>query len=339
MAFNTAAWNTALGTPFEIKPAPIGTPGENEILVKNHAIAINPANGKIQYSALYPMAYPTILGEDVAGEVVAVGLGVSRFKLGDRVAGCAVGHATKRDEEKAFQGYTILRTNMATSIPSRMPFGNAVVLGLGISTAADGLFNPEFLNLELPTEPARRHTGKTLLVWGGASSVGSNAIQLAVAAGYKVATTASPKNFGFVKKLGASQVFDYNSPTVVLDIVIAFNATISAGVFDAIGGSTAWSPILQVIKQIKGNKFVATVQWNFPEPPEGITMKKVLATSCKDNHVGKTIWEDFLPKALDAGSFTPAPEPLIAGYGLEKIQEAVDLQRKGVSARKVVVLL
>ena len=338
MASNTAAWVTALAAPFEVKPAPVGTPGEKQILVKNHAIAINPVDGKLQYNALYPMTYPTILGQDVAGEVVAVGPDVIRFKKGDRVAGFAVGHSTKQEEEKAFQAYTILQTNMVCKIPDTIPFENAVVLGLGLSTAADALFNPELLNLELPTEPPQKPTGKTLLVWGGASSVGSNAIQLAVAAGYEVITTASPKNFEYVRKLGASHVFDYNSTTVVSDLVNIFKCKISVGVFDAIG-AMAWGPTLEVIRQTEGVKFLATVLWGFPDPPEGITMKKVLATSCKDNQVGKAMWKDFLPKALKAGSFVPAPEPLIAGKGLDSLQRAVDLQRKGISARKVVVML
>ena len=65
----------------------------------------------------------------------------------------------------------------------------------------------------------------------------------------------------------------------------------------------------------------------------------VFTPSCKDNNVGKAIWEYFLPRALEAGSFVPAPEPLIPGKSLESLQGAVNLQRKGVSARKVVVLL
>jgi NADPH:quinone reductase-like Zn-dependent oxidoreductase len=339
MASNFAAWNTSLATPLEVKPASIGTPGKNEILVKNHAIAINPIDGKLQYAALYPMSYPTILGLDVAGEVITVGPDVTRFKPGDRVAGCAVGHSTKRNEERAFQVYTILQTNMVAEIPHTMSFEDAVVMGLGVSTAADGLFNPDLLNLQLPTEPVRPSTGKTLLVWGGSSSVGSNAIQLAAAAGFEVITTTSPKNFEFVKKLGASQCFDYSSPTVVMDVLAAFKDKLSAGAFDAIGGDIAWTPILDIVKQTEGIKFVATVISGFLDPPEGVTMKKVLATSCKDNHVGKAIWENFLPAALKAGSFVPAPRPLIAGHGLENLQAAVDLQRKGVSARKVVVLL
>jgi NADPH:quinone reductase-like Zn-dependent oxidoreductase len=126
--------------------------------------------------------------------------------------------STKRKEEKAFQAYTILQTNMACKIPDTVPFENAVVLGLGLSTAAAALFNPHFLNLQLLTEPAQKPTGKTLLVWGGASSVGSNAVQLAVAASYEVITTASRKNFEYVKKLGASYRFDYNSPTVISEL-------------------------------------------------------------------------------------------------------------------------
>lgn len=62
-------------------------------------------------------------------------------------------------------------------------------------------------------------TGQTVVVWGGSTSVGSNAVQLAVAAGYEVVTTASPRNFDHVRALGASAVFDYNSSTVVQDII------------------------------------------------------------------------------------------------------------------------
>lgn len=339
MASNMAAWNTALGAPLKIMPAPLGVPAENQILVKNHAIAINPVDGKLQYAALYPMVYPTILGEDIAGEVIAIGPGVTRFKIGDRVAGLAVGHSTKQEEEKAFQTYTILQTNMAAELPQSIAFENAAVLGLGISTAADALLNTEFLALQLPTEPAQRPTGKTLLIWGGASSVGSNAIQLAVASGYEVVAVASSKNFEYVKKLGARLVFDYNSPTIVPDLIKAFRGKDSAGAFDAIGGDAAWLPTLAVVERMEGVRFVATVMWNFPTPPEGVTIKKVLATSCKDNFVGKAVWEDYLPSALRSGSFIPAPDPLVVGTGLDSLQHAVNIQMQEVSARKVVVAL
>lgn len=110
MASNTAAWLTApKSKPFEVKSAPLWTPAENEILVRNHAVAINPIDHSLQSFAWWPLNYPTILGHDIAGEVVAVGPNVTRFKQGARVLGDAVGMMTKRNQDNAFQEYTILR--------------------------------------------------------------------------------------------------------------------------------------------------------------------------------------------------------------------------------------
>ena len=228
---------------------------------------------------------------------------------------------------------------MASEIPDSIPFERAVVIPLGCSTAAAALFQEGFLNLNLPLEPARAASEKTLLIWGGSSSVGSNAIQLAVAAGYHVITTASPKNFEYVTNLGASQVFDYNDPKIADNLLHAFKDKTIAGVLDCIGGS-AWDICLDIVhKSSSGNKMVITTKRNFPDPPEGVSIKHVFATTIKDNEVGKAIYEDFLPEALRAGSYVPAPEPLVAGKGLESVQGAVDLHSKGVSAKKVVVVL
>ncbi|KAJ5155840.1 hypothetical protein N7492_008643 [Penicillium capsulatum] len=336
MATNSAAWLTeAKAHPFLVKEAPMYTPAATEILVRNHAVAINPVDGSLQAKAWWPMNYPTILGQDVAGEVVAIGVDITRFKIGDRVVGHAVGMATKRDQDNAFQSYTILQANMVSELPDNISYEDAAVLPLGFSTAACGLFQPEYLGLQLPSEP-RRPTGHALLVWGGAGSVGSNAIQLAVAAGYDVFTTASPKNFEHVKRLGASQVFDYNSPSVVEDIVDALQGKTLAGAMDCIG--FAATPLTVEVVKSQGGGFVATVKGGF-QPPQGVSVKGVFGTTLKDNHVGKAVYEDFLPKALKSGSFVPAPSPLVVGKGLENIQAAVDLQAKGTSAQKVVVTL
>lgn len=101
---------------------------------------------------------------DIAGEVVALGPGVDGFEKGDLVAGLAVGHSTKREGEKAFQSYTILQTNIVYKIPDAIQFENAALLRLGLYAASNTLFNPEFLNLQLPTKPVQKPTGKTLLV-------------------------------------------------------------------------------------------------------------------------------------------------------------------------------
>ncbi|EFW23252.1 putative secondary metabolism biosynthetic enzyme [Coccidioides posadasii str. Silveira] len=339
MACNSAAWLTAAkATPFEVKPAPLWTPGENEILVRNHAVAINPVDGSLQAFAWWPFEYPTILGQDVAGVVKDVGPNVTRFKRGDRIVGHAVGMATKRNQDNGFQAYTIVPTNMAAELPESISFQDAAVIPLAFSTASCGLFQDAFLKLQPPAEPPQNPTGETLLVWGGSSSVGSNAIQLAIAAGYEVIVTASPKNFNYVKKLGAAQVFDYSNPTIVDELVGAFKGRTVAGAMDCIGGA-ATKACAEVVQKSSGRKFVSTTKGGFEEPPEGVAVKNVFGTTLKDNNVGKMVYVDFLPKALRAGSFVPAPAPLVVGKGLESVQGGVDIIRKGVSAQKLVVLL
>lgn len=83
MPSNAAAWLTASkATPLVVKSAPHTSPGENEIVIKNGAVAINPIDwmkqdmGNFLYSWI---KYPFILGIDVAGEVVETGRLVTRF--------------------------------------------------------------------------------------------------------------------------------------------------------------------------------------------------------------------------------------------------------------------
>ncbi|CAD0100780.1 unnamed protein product [Aureobasidium mustum] len=337
---NSAAWLTApKARPFEVKSAPAYTPEEHEILVQNRAVAINPVDGSLQAFAWWPMEYPTILGQDVAGEIIAVGSGVTRFKKGDRVVGHALGMATKRVQDNGFQTHTILADHMATPLPDTVAYEDAAVIPLGLSTAACGLFQESpFLQLDLPTHPAQKSNGKAILIWGGSSSVGSNAIQLCCAAGYEVITTASAKNFDYVKKLGASKVLDYNSASIQEDLTKALHGKDIAGVLDCIGGD-ALKISVDVLQEVAGKGVIATTKGGVDNPPEGISIKRIFGTTLKDNAVGRAIYVDYLPKALAAGAFIPAPGPQIVGNGLEHVQQAVDQIMKGVSATKLVVTL
>ncbi|KAK3329981.1 zinc-binding oxidoreductase CipB [Apodospora peruviana] len=340
---NNAAWLISpKASPFKVEPAPAWEPEADEILVRNRAVAINPVDGTMQALAWFPLTYPAILGHDVAGEVVAVGPNVSRFKAGDRVIGHCVGMSTKRNSDYAFQNLSIVRANMAAPLPDNIPYDQGAVIPLGCSTAAAGLFQDGFLELDLPTTPARTpSSGKTLLVWGASSSVGCNVVQLAVAAGYKVMATASPKNFGYLKQLGASEVFDRNSATIREELLAALKTKTLVGAFDCIGAE-GWDICLDVVgrSQDVSKRSVVTVSGGHPQAPEGVTIKQMFSTTIKDNAVGKAIYEDFLPAALQVGAFVPAPEPLVVGQGLDSVQVAVDRYRKGgLSAQKLVVLL
>ncbi len=243
-----------------------------------------------------------------------------------------------------------------------MSYENASVLPLGLSTAACGLFQEDQLALQYPSM-SPKPTGKTLLVWGGSTSVGSNAIQLAVAAGYEVFTTASPRNFDYVKKLGASKAFDYKSKTVVNDLIRAFEGKTAAGAI-SIGHGSA-EGCMDVLNKCKGNKFISMASYPNPDPlPTRFVLPTVILyylswtisnwyksktrrVGCKfiwggtlvNNGVGKAIYADFLPTALAEGVYIAAPDPLVVGKGLEHVETALELLKKGVSAKKVVVSL
>jgi NADPH:quinone reductase-like Zn-dependent oxidoreductase len=128
----------------------------------------------------------------VSGEVVEVGNFVTRFKVVDRVVSQACVDEAFNDSAKGtFQLNTVLVNHMTAPIPPTIPFEQAAVLPLAVSTAACGLFLKAQLALQLPTVPHRGPTCKTLLIWGGATNVGCITIQFAVAAGYGVIATRS----------------------------------------------------------------------------------------------------------------------------------------------------
>jgi len=338
---NTAAWLVAeKARPLEAKSAPYTTPGEKEIVVKNGALGLNLVDWARQDfgNALFPwVTYPCVLGSDVAGEVVEIGSAVKDYNVGDRVLGMAIGLTSNRPADGAFQAYTVLPSHMASKIPSSLTYESASAIPLAISTAACGLFQKEYLGLPLPTAPARSASGETLLIWGGSSGVGSNAIQLAVAAGFEVVSTASPKNFEYVKKQGASRVFDYHSDSVVADIVAALRGKKSAGAL-AIGNGTI-EPCIKIVQQVGGKQFVASANPLPNEIPEGVGCKFIFGSDLKDNEVGPAIFVDYLPKALEDGTFVASPPAEVAGEGLGSVQGALDELKKGVSAKKLVVKL
>ena len=68
---------------------PVPSPGPDEVLVKVHSVALNPADWKIQKYGVIVNTFPAVLGVDIAGEVVKLGDGVEGLRVGDRVYVCA----------------------------------------------------------------------------------------------------------------------------------------------------------------------------------------------------------------------------------------------------------
>jgi len=353
---NRALWQDQPHIPGTIRDSKLPSTDEldeHKILIKVHAWAINPCDYMLQDRDIPGFGYPVILGCDVAGTVVAISP-TSRFRIGDRVFGVTANNG--------FQEYVTLDERLMARIPdnSSLEFLDTVGFGLCIVTAAMLLFGKDWLNLDFPSLGAHTpRSRKTILIWGGSSAVGSNAIQLVTAAGYNAIVTCSAANFDYVKRLGAVDAFDYKDPDVAEKVTAAlFNSECEcAGILMAAGlkaGNDGVCKVAAVLEQKqtqtqkqkqKQINFATSDLLNpLDQVSENLILKKPDLASfkpfpeCYFDTTAAT-FGGFLPEALEKGVYQVAPPPLVVNKkGLEGIQEAIDLQRligeKGYEAFK-----
>jgi NADPH:quinone reductase len=151
---------------------PLPRPGEHEVLVKVAAAGVNRPD-VMQRQGLYPppAGATDIPGLEIAGEVVALGAGVTRWKLGDNVMALVVGGG--------YAEYCAAHESHALPIPAGLTLVAAAAIPETFFTVWHNAF-----------ERGRLKAGETLLVHGGSSGIGTAAIQLAKAFGARVIATA-----------------------------------------------------------------------------------------------------------------------------------------------------
>lgn len=256
---NKAAWLTASqARPLRVDDAPMPMPFANEIVMRNHAVAINPVDWAVQATGMLPVPYPCIGGCDAAGEITAVGSSIKDLKVGDRVIASLDPYGGQDSRRGAFQLYSLAREAGTAKIPDEISYSEAAVLPLAVSTSASALFQADTLGLQLPTSE-RTPTGKVVLIWGGSTSLGACAIQLVHAAGYDVATTSSVHNLNYMKSLGAKYVFDHAKENVVEDIITELKQFDFSGVYCAILAPEVIRQCAEIATKLDGKKFVSTV--------------------------------------------------------------------------------
>lgn len=233
----------------------------------------------------------------------------------------------------AFQTYVRCPAIVACKLPEAISFEEGSVLPLAVDTAALGLFSQDKLGLP-PPSLSPKASDDVVFIYSGSSSVGATAIQLAKAAGLVVATTASASNHQFCKEMGADYVFDYKDAEWVNHVTEALKGKRVVGAFDAISEPATEQSIAKLLEQTGSNSHIVTVL----PTAEGINGKMVWgADMAQDHELARAIWADYLPQALEKGKLAAKPDLIVAGQGLEAIEKGMDMQRKGVSAKKVVV--
>lgn len=372
---HSAALLPAIGAELVIEQRKTSSPGPDEILVRNHVISTNPLDVFRQLTGFLVSSLPTILGAgmspslilwtytltlltsrfltnsrsplDVAGTVVDIGPSVTQFKVGDRVCGHSPGFVTGNLDHGAYQEYTIMPETSAARIPDGITFSEGAAVPTVIGTAAMTLFDSLSLPLPTATVPAPLSPDSpAILIWGGASAVGSATIQLARLAGLTVYTTASERHHGRLRSLGAHYVVDYTSPSAVDDIVAAVKRDNKEIPFalDAVTKPESLPAVLRILDEAPGpdrRELILTLPW--PEDlkcPSNIRQRQVrgegLWNTKKD--LSKWLYSESLPAWFENGSFKAQPQKIVEG-GLSGLNQALVELRNGVSAVKLMVEL
>jgi NADPH:quinone reductase-like Zn-dependent oxidoreductase len=207
----------------------------HDVLIRIHAAGVNPVDLKIRngdLKAILPFRTPFVLGNDLAGTVVAVGARVTRFAVGDEVY--AHPHQNRMG---TFAELISIHQDDVAAKPATLTMAEAASIPLVGLTAWQAL-----------VERADLRPGQKVLIHAGAGGVGTVAIQLAKHLGAHVATTASATKTDLVKSLGADVVIDYRQQafeTILHDYDV---------VLDTVGGETL-DKSLQVLKP--GGKVVS----------------------------------------------------------------------------------
>lgn len=205
-SFGTASDVLVLSDLEKPRPAP------GEVLVRIATSAVNPSDVKARAGGrpgVTKPPFPIIIPHsDGAGIIEAVGEGVPESRIGKRV------WIWNGQWQRAFgtaAEYIALPAGQAVPLPEKISFEEGAVLGIPGLTACHAVLG------QGPVE------GKSVLVSGGAGTVGHLAVQVAAASGAKVIATAGAKAFDAVKKAGAAHVFDYASGDLAAQILDANN--------------------------------------------------------------------------------------------------------------------
>ena len=198
----------------------VGAPGPGEAQVRHQAIGLNFIDCYFR-SGLYPMALPSGLGQEGAGDVVAVGAGVTDVKVGDRVAyagGAAGSYAEVRN----------MPANRLVKLPGKISYETGAAMMLKGMTV-QYLFRRTY----------RLQKGQTILFHAAAGGVGLIAMQWAKALGVTViGTVGSPEKAALARKYGADHVILYKQENIVERVREITRGAMVPVVYDSVGKDT-----------------------------------------------------------------------------------------------------
>ncbi|KZV67300.1 GroES-like protein [Peniophora sp. CONT] len=360
MSQHTALLLPAVGAALKIGTRTTPTPGPGQVLVRNKAVALNPIDWVVQKTGfiLGPYGWPVVLGQDGAGDIAALGEGVTGWKVGDKV----FYQSDVIPDRGTFQELTIADAARIARVPEKLSYEDTATVPLTIATAALAAYKPRVdrllkagqdaggVGLTPPWEAGGRgkYAGQPALITSGSSSVGQYAIQLAKLSGFNpIITTASKHNEAYCKSAGATHVLDYHEvPYAELHSAVAkiIGDVPLKYVYDAVSnpesqkaGWDALSPggTLVIVKhpvdavagkQVKEDEKGRRLVWPFGGTNEAVHQE-----------FGAGLYA-VLTEMLEKGELKTNKVENI-GHGLEVIPAGLEKLQKGVSGVKLVATL
>jgi NADPH:quinone reductase len=212
---------------FEELERPTPTPRAGYVLIAVQATSVNPVDTKIREGSegTAGLTFPAILHFDVAGTIEAVGEGVDKFKIGDRVYGCAGGVV---GIPGALADYMEADADLLAHMPSSLGFAEAAAVPLVGITAWEAM-----------VDRARVTPRADVLIQGGTGGVGHMAVQIARAMGARVTAAVSTlEKATIAEKLGAEDVILYRDEEPEAAVARLTGGRGFDVVFDTVGGSS-----------------------------------------------------------------------------------------------------
>jgi NADPH:quinone reductase-like Zn-dependent oxidoreductase len=284
-----------------------------QLLVKVRASSVNPIDWKIRkgmLSLIIGSKFPKILGFDVAGDVVAVGSGVTSFKPGDAIYG------STSFPGGGYAEFAAIPENLATFKPTNLSYEEAAAVPLAALTALQAL-----------RDQGNIQTGQTVLINGAAGGVGIFAGQIAKALGAVVTGVSSTKNLDLVKSLGADRVIDYTQQDFVEDTA-QYDI-----IFDAVGKRS----LSETKKVLKSNGvYITTV----PNPK---VMLEIVLTAFLPGQKAKFLFEKpnakdllFLKELIEGGKIRVVIDRT---YPLQELAAAHSYSETGRVVGKIAIAI
>ncbi|KAL2847014.1 oxidoreductase [Aspergillus pseudodeflectus] len=336
----TALLIKAIGTDYTLEPYhPVPIPGPDEVLIRCVAVSLNPVDWQSKAYNFGISSLPWVNGRDASGVIEAVGDNMSSLCVGDAVF--TLTDYTK-SHSGSYQEFFIATASSVARIPSGMSFESAAALPVAAITAAISLQRYMGIGPSVPCPiSAREH--RCLLIWGGATSTGYMAIQLAKIYGLSVITVASTVNFEYLRQAGADVVLDRKDPDEALRRIREITHGRLRLAFDAVGPTTARLCARALCKEAGQPSSVLVALAGLPKDVvEGPVFSTIMLPTVKVKlfHNEPTFGRHLLQELtayLGDGRLKPPRISILSG-GFQAVETGLlKLRNKEISGRKLVI--